>query len=117
MPKKILIVDDDSGVCDSLVMLLRGEGYCVDETKDSHGAVDLIKKGRYDLCIFDYMMKDLSVIKLLKIAKKENPGCQVFIISGMLDIEKLKIDASLADGVISKPFNVEALLQRIAAIV
>ena len=97
-------------------MLLRGEGYCVDETKDSHEAVNLIKKDRYDLCIFDYMMKGLNGIELLKITKKVNPGCQVFIMSGMLDRDKLKMKANLADDIIGKPFDVGALLQKIAAI-
>ena len=117
MNKKILIVDDDSGVGDSFAMLLRGEGYLVDYTNDSREGAIMAKKDRYDLCVFDYKMAHLNGVELLKITKKANPGCRVFIISGMLDIEKLKIDAGLADGVIGKPFDVEALLQRIAAIV
>jgi len=117
MRKKVLVVDDDPGICNSLTIVLRGEGYCVDKTQDSREAALLIKKDKYDLCIFDYKMDGLNGIDLLKIAKKVNPRCQVFVISGVLDVDKLRKDARLADDVVSKPFDVEALLQKIAAIV
>lgn len=112
--KKILIADNDSSVCDSLATLLRLEGYCVEETTDSVEAARLIKKGGYDVCLFDYKMDGLNGIELLKMTKELNPRCLVFIISGMVDIDKSS--TKLADGIISKPFHIEALLQKIAGI-
>ena len=120
MHKNFLIVDDYPDICNSLAMLLRGEGYFVDETTDSAEAVTLIKKNRYNICLFDYAMKGLSGKDLLKITKNVNPRCAVFIISGMVGIDELHNNTEndgLADGIISKPFDVDALLQKIAAIV
>ncbi|MBF0485327.1 MAG: response regulator [Candidatus Omnitrophica bacterium] len=117
MYNKILIVDDDPGVCNSLALLLRGEKYCVDNTTDSGEGAILIKKNKYDLCLFDYKMKGLNGLDLLKMTKEANPLCSVFIISAMLNIDELckkEIKAGLLAGIISKPFDVEALLQRIA---
>ena len=54
MPKKILIVDDDKSVGHSLAMLLREEGYLVDNTTDSGEGARLIEKDGYDVCLFDY---------------------------------------------------------------
>ncbi len=119
MHKKILIVDDDPGICHSLAILLRGEGYDVDETLKSMEAASLIKKNRYDVCLFDYKLGGLNGIELLKMTKNINPQCAVFIISGMLNIDELcgkEADAGLVAGIVSKPFDVEALLQKIAAI-
>ena len=116
MHKKILIVDDDTGVSNSLAMLIREEGYLVDNTSDSGEGVLLIEKNRYDVGIFDYKMKGLSGIDLLKMIKNKNPRCAVFIISGTLDIDTLRADkniGSLAAGIISKPFDIEALFQKI----
>ncbi len=113
--KKILIVDNDSSVCDSLATLLHCEGYCVAETTDSAEAAMLIKKNKYDVCLFDYKLDGLNGSDLLKLTKNENPRCSVFIISGMVDIEQSCM--KLADGIISKPFRIEALIQKIAAIV
>ena len=120
MHKKILIVDDDPGVCHSLALLLRGEKYHVDEVTDSGEGASLIKKNSYDVSVFDYKMKGLNGIDLLKITKDINPRCPVFIISGMMSIEKLcekEIKAGVAAVIISKPFDVDALLQRIASVV
>ena len=116
--KKILIVDNDSSVCDAVATLLRLEGYSADETTDSAEAAMLIKKERYDVCLFDYKLEGLNGTDLLKLAKNENPRCSVFIISGMMDIDELckkEIDTGVASGVIRKPFDVDALLQKIAA--
>ena len=118
MPKRILLVDDDPGISNSLAILLRGEGYDVDVTTDSGEGAVLIKENRYDLGIFDYKMKGLNGVDLLKMIKIKNPKCAVFIISGMLNIDELtnkKKNADLVTGIITKPFDVEALLQRIAA--
>ena len=120
MHKNFLIVDDDWGVCNSFAMLLRGEGYRVDSTTDSVEAEILINKNRYDACFFDYKMKGMHGIDLLKMTKNVNPQCSVFIVSAMLNLDALckkEIKAGLVAGIISKPFDVGALLQRIAALV
>jgi DNA-binding NtrC family response regulator len=87
---------------------------------DSAEAAILIKKNKYDGCLFDYKMEGLSGLDLLKITKKVNSQCPVFIISGALKIDEIfkkAKDAGSVAGVISKPFDVEALLQEISAIV
>ena len=120
MHKKILIVDDDLGICHSLTMLLQSEGYNVDGISDSREAAILVKQNKYDVCFFDYKMKGLNGIDLLKVTKNINPHCSVFIVSAMLNIDELckkEVRSGLLDGIISKPFDVEVLLQRIAAIV
>jgi len=114
MHKRILIVDDDPDICDSLAMLLRIEGYNVDETSDSQQAANLIEKDIYDVCLFDYKMKGLNGIDLLKRTKNVNPECSVFIVSGM-DMDEFynrEINTGLA-GSIRKPFDIDALLERI----
>ena len=119
MPKRILIVDDDSSLCNSFMMLLRGEGYSVDATTDSLEGEILVKKNKYDICFFDYKMKGLNGKDLLKITKNVNPQCSVFIVSAMFNLEELckkEIKSGLVVGVISKPFDVEELLQKIVAL-
>ena len=119
MHKRILIVDDDFGVCNSLALLLRSEKYRVDRATDSVEAAICIEKNKYDVCIFDYKMKGLNGIDLLKIAKEKDPSCPVFIFSGVLNLDELckkEIKAGLLAGVISKPFNVDDLLQKIRAV-
>jgi len=80
MRNKILIVDDDPGICNSLSLLLRSEKYHVDNTTESREGVTLIKKNKYDVCLFDYKMKGLNGMDLARITKDLNPRCQVIII-------------------------------------
>lgn len=116
MHKKILIVDDDISVCDALAGLLREEGYVVDNTSDSQEGARLIAKNGYDVCLFDYKMKGFNGIDLLKMVKTKSSRCAVFLISGMLDIDALSKDENvvgLVADVINKPFDIDALFQKI----
>lgn len=116
MHKKILIVDDDTSISDALATLLREEGYLVHNTSDSEEGARLIEKNKYDTGIFDYKMKGLSGIDLLKKMKNKNPRSSVFIMSGILDIDTFRADkniVSLAAHVINKPFDIKALLQKL----
>jgi len=118
MNKRILVVDDYPDICSALAMLLRGEGYCVDETTDSSKAEILIKESRYDVCLFDYNMKNFNRLDMLRTVKDKNPRCLVFIVSGMPNLAELcgkEINAGLINGFISKPFDIDELLQKITA--
>jgi DNA-binding NtrC family response regulator len=120
MRKKILFVDDDAELCDEFADLIREEGYRVDSASDSRAGAALIKKNRYDACIVDYKMKNLNGVDLLRMVKDANPRCAVLIVSGMPSIDALIEEEHAADlvaGVIQKPFDITALLEKIRAIV
>jgi DNA-binding response OmpR family regulator len=114
---KILLVDDNAELCVELAGIFRAEGYLVDNTSDSSEGAGLIKRNRYDVGILDYKMKGLNGIDLLK---EVNPQCPVFIISGMLAIDKLIIEervSGLVAGIINKPFDLEMLLQMVRGVI
>lgn len=116
MPKKILIVDDDTELVGELAEILRDEGYFVENTSDSLQAEKLINKNTYDLYLLDYKMSGLSGIDLLKKIKENKSESVVFIISGRPSIDKLLKEENvhhLISAVIKKPFDVEVLLQKI----
>ncbi len=120
MPKKILIIDDDIELCQELAEILRDKGYTVDDTSDTGQGEVFIKENNYDVFLFDYKMRGLNGIDLLKKAKEKNAKSTVFIISGRPFIEKLLEEENvshLVSGVINKPFDIEALLQKIKALI
>ncbi|NTV29212.1 MAG: response regulator [Candidatus Omnitrophica bacterium] len=110
MSKRILVVDDDESISYSLAMLLREEGYLVD-TADVGEAEIFIKEKTYDVCFFDYKMGRLNGLDLCRMTKDVNPQCLVFILSGMVGIDRLC--NKLADGIFIKPFDGDALLQKV----
>lgn len=115
MPK-LLLIDDDAELCAELAETLREEGYDVDSTSDSAEGSVLIKKNIYEAAVFDYKMRGLNGIDLLKLVKGINPACAVFLVSGRAGIEKLAKEervSGLVAGIVGKPFDVDDLLRRI----
>jgi two-component system, OmpR family, alkaline phosphatase synthesis response regulator PhoP len=60
MAKKILIIDDDKDIIESLQLVLESKGYDVESTLTTKGAVDLVKSLAPDLIILDVMFPESS---------------------------------------------------------
>ncbi|MBI4657401.1 MAG: sigma-54-dependent Fis family transcriptional regulator [Verrucomicrobia bacterium] len=66
---KILVVDDERGLCAGVQEALRREGYVVDAADGAHAALKLVEERLYNLVISDMKMPDLSGLELLKRVK------------------------------------------------
>src|SRR6516164_8622350 len=62
---KILVVDDEQGLCAGVQEALRREGYVVDATTDSMAALKMAQSRLYNLVITDMKMPGLSGMELL----------------------------------------------------
>jgi DNA-binding NtrC family response regulator len=82
MPKDILIVDDDSLVCDSLKEMLSLEGYTVDAVLSGPAALSKVKKDGFNLILSDIQMPGMNGIELLKEIKGLNSDALVVFITG-----------------------------------
>jgi two-component system, OmpR family, alkaline phosphatase synthesis response regulator PhoP len=60
MAKKILIIDDDKDIIESLQLVLESKGYDVESTLTTKGAVELVKSMGPDLIILDVMFPESS---------------------------------------------------------
>lgn len=113
--KKILIVDDEMEMLESLKKILshRAE-YNITTEKDPVKAVKLLKKENYDMVISDLKMGEFSGIDLLKEAFKLNPNCSGIIISGYgtieASVEAIRIGAF---DFLQKPFSSRKLFDTI----
>jgi len=107
---RILIVDDERGMRDLLSIMLRNDGYRVDQAESSSRARELLSRGSYDLVISDIAMPDGSGVDLLRIAKETQPDTIVILITAYAStesaIEALKLGAY---DYIIKPFDVEEM--------
>ena len=66
---KILVVEDELGLCAGVQEALRREGYVVDAANDARAALQLIEKRLYNLVLTDVKMPGLSGLELMKQAK------------------------------------------------
>lgn len=116
MGKKILLVDDDSELCEEMEEVLEAEGYSVETACDGKNAENLIKNNIYDVVLLDFKIPGLNGIDILKKVKETKPATRVFIITGKPFIEKHLEEEKLTDfvaGYMNKPFEVEKLIEKI----
>ncbi len=116
MRKKILICDDDEGILDMLEILLDSFGFDIIPEKNSLQVYSLIERHRPDLILLDLWMPVLSGDQVLKTIRASTPAEElpVIFISASRDIASIAAGAG-ANDYITKPFDVELLLEKIIA--
>ncbi|HEX7011021.1 MAG TPA: response regulator [Phycisphaeraceae bacterium] len=118
--RKILVVDDDAEIVELFVdVLSRDPRYEVKTASTGYDAGMLTEQFRPDLIILDYMLPDINgnvVCQRIR-SNPELMGAKIIIVSGVVNQEEIDdlLDAG-ADEFIKKPFNIEKLQQRIAAL-
>lgn len=114
--KKILIVDDDYEIIDSLRYALEGEGYAVIIARDGNQGLALAEKENPDLMILDMMMpKRSGFLVLEKLRRMRETPLPVVMITGN-EGSRHKAYAELlgVSDYIRKPFAMDRLLQSVA---
>ena len=103
---KILVVDDEKTVCDSIKKILSRKGYSVDNTLYADEAINKIKNNTYDLVITDLMMPKISGMELLQIVKEHYPELEVVVVTGYASIDTAVEATKLgAADYLPKPFT------------
>ena len=115
MPTKILVVDDEEKIRETLRGVLSDEGYEVADAGDGRAALEQLKQGHPDLVILDVWLPEIDGITLLEEIKRLQPDLPVIIICGHANIEAAVRATRLgAADFIEKPFSLDALLASIA---
>jgi DNA-binding NtrC family response regulator len=83
---KILIVDDEKIVRESLYHWFEDEGYSVETAEDALHALKLFDKGKYDLILLDMKMPGMSGIELLSKIKEIDPDCIIILITAFASV-------------------------------
>ncbi len=112
---KILLIDDDKDMCESLADVLTLEAnYKVAYTTKPLKALDLVKKTSYSLIIVDYKMPDINGIDLLEKIKKIRPETIIFVLTAFISTELIKkAKEKGAEKVLSKFIWPEDILKHI----
>lgn len=114
---KILLVEDDPNFGAVLKDYLSMNGYDVRLATDGEKGEDLFFKEEFNLCILDVMMPKKDGISLAEQIKRINPEMPViFLTAKTMQEDILAGFKTGADDYITKPFNSEELLYRIAAV-
>lgn len=115
---RVLLVEDDTSVANSIVAMLRAEAFVVDTTDLGEDGLEIGKIYDYDIILLDIMLPDIDgyeVLHRLRAAKVDTP---ILILSGLTDMQhKVKGLGIGADDYLTKPFHKSELVARIQAII
>ena len=112
--EKILVVDDESTICDSVKKILSRKGFLVENSLNADQAIEMMKTNNYDLLITDLMMPNTSGIELIEMVKKHYPEIDVMVITGYASIETaVKATKLGALDYIPKPFTPDELAEKV----
>ena len=113
MAKKVLIIDDDPAILQSVEAILKGNGYETITAATGADGINLFKEADPDIVLCDMMMEriDEGVI-VAKSIKESNPEKPVYLLSSIGDATASNV--SIGDigfnGVFQKPVNFDQLL-------
>lgn len=117
MKARLLIVDDEAALCEMLADSFRLAGYEVETALDGSSALRLARSSNFDLIISDInmpVMNGLEFIERLRGVPNDTPAIMLSARNERLDINTaLRLGA---DDYVSKPFGLEELSLRVAAI-
>ena len=108
---KVLIVDDDIRMCDSLEALLSNQGYEIHKSNSGDEAMECLAKTAFDLVLLDIVMPDMNGHQLMGHINSQTPETLVIILTGHASVESAI--ESLRRGAydyLRKPFEPEELL-------
>jgi DNA-binding NtrC family response regulator len=115
--KKILVVDDEPTIVDTLIDSLDALGYQASGAKNGQDAINTLNNENFDLVITDIRMPEKNGIDLMHEIKDKHPELPVVIITGYplaYPPERATIEG--ADGYIAKPFRINQIDRMLAKI-
>ena len=113
---KILLVEDDELILNSVSAFLQGEGYSVDPCTHGDTALEKIHENSYHLAILDIMLPGADGHKILKELRSLTDTPVIMLSALSDDSNQIKSFDSHADDYVTKPFKIQLLLKRVEAL-
>ena len=111
---KILLVDDEEHILNTVQLNLELEGYVVTTAITGIDALKKIKTGDFDLIILDVMLPEMNGFDVCEEIRRTNTAMPILFLSAKgASTEKIQGLKLGADDYLTKPFNLEELLLRV----
>ncbi len=115
MAEKILVVEDEPSLQETLVYNLEKQGYSVEAAGDGHVAVEAARRTIPDLIILDIMLPGLDGFEVCKILRKEMTVPILMLTARDDEIDRVVGLEVGADDYLTKPFSMRELMARVKA--
>ena len=116
MKEKVLVVDDEKNIADTLVYALNREGYLVDAAYDGREALEKVKTFKPKVIILDLMIPEVSGYDVCKQIDEDNIG--VIMLTAKTDIVDKILGLEFgADDYLTKPFDIREVVARVKSLI
>jgi two-component system cell cycle response regulator len=109
-PARVIVVEDDKGICSVLESLLSRDGHQIHCCSSGEQAMAKLQKGSFDLVITDLTIGGVDGLSILRTAKERDPSCEVIIVTASLSASSIVEVMQLgAFACIVRPFDIDEL--------
>ena len=108
---RILVIDDESSMCELLSLYLGEKGFEVATVRTTEGARTLVERGQFDAVVLDWNLNGVEGLDLLHLSKARHPEIPVIIFTGA-DLNQGSLGHGLAreaDAIVRKMGPLDAL--------
>lgn len=85
-PYKIMAIDDDAGILDSLKVVLNRNGYAIDIYTNPLDAIEVLRKDHYDLLLLDFIMDPLHGDQVVEQIREFDKSLYILLLTGHKDL-------------------------------
>jgi len=112
--QRLLVVEDDNSVRNTITTFLELEGYAVDAVSSTREALERLRDDAYPIVISDIYVDERTGLDVLETARKKNPNCAVILMTARGTIETvMKATQGGAFDYIAKPFELDRMLDTV----
>jgi len=116
--RRILVVDDEKAIRETLAQALEQDGYEVDATGDVGDAVALLGRIQVDLLVTDLVLPGGSGLEVARTVKRTHPGTPVVLVTGWPGrVDPETLDAQGIDAIVEKPVGLDTLKATVASLI
>lgn len=115
---KVLIVEDDQGVCETVKDWLENQLHTVEAVHCGDDAIEYLKTYSYDVIILDLYLPDIDGLEVLQRYRAAGGAARVLILTGRNEVRDRERGLDLgADDYLGKPFHPRELAARLRALI
>lgn len=118
-PKRVLVVDDERVIADTLGIILGNSGYETTVAYDAESALRQCEAVNPELVITDVIMPGMDGVEMAMLVRERHPACKVLLISGQASTTNLLEEARRRGydfELLAKPIHPTDLLARLATL-
>src|SRR5512135_1632289 len=114
--QRLLVVEDEATLRETLTYNLEREGYMVLGTGDGGEALELAREHPFDLIVLDVMLPTLDGLSIVRILRKEQRTPIILLTARSGEVDRIMGLETGADDYIVKPFSLGEFLARVRAV-